>query len=91
MCIGIPMQVVDSDPYRARCQGRAGESTIDLSLVGPQPAGTWILTFQDHAREVIDADRALQINLALDALEAVMRGGEIDIDRCFPDLPSRQS
>jgi hydrogenase expression/formation protein HypC len=88
MCLGIPMQVIECNGYVALCQGRGGVRQLDLALVGEQPVGAWLLTFIDAAREVIDAERAAQINAALDGLEAVM-AGETDISRHFADLFER--
>lgn len=93
MCLGIPMQVISCTDFMARCSGRNGEADIDLLLVGPQPAGTWLLTFLGAAREVIDAERAQLIESALDALAAVGQGMTsfeaffADLDR-EPQLPS---
>lgn len=85
MCLGIPMQVVEAGEHRARCVGRSGEAVIDLALLGPQPAGTWLLTFLAAAREVIDAERAAAIDAALDALAAAGEGAT-DFDAFFADL-----
>ncbi len=85
MCLGIPVQVIETGAHFARCAGRDGEVRVDLSLVGPQPAGTWLLTFLDAAREVIDAERAVAINAALDALTAA-HGGATDFSAFFADL-----
>lgn len=85
MCLGIPVQVLESSPYTARCQGPQGEVMVDLSLVGEQPAGTWLLTFLDAAREVIPAERAEAISAALAAVEAV-QAGETDLSAFFADL-----
>ena len=63
---------------------------IDLSLVGEQPPGTWLLTFLGAAREVIDADRAAAINNALAALDAAMAGDHARIDALFADLVDRE-
>ena len=85
MCLGIPVQVLETGAHFARCAGRGGEVHVDLSLVGPQPAGTWLLTFLDAAREVIESERAAAINAALDALTAA-HGGETDFSAFFADL-----
>jgi len=89
MCLGIPMQVIESGPYRARCQGPRGETLVDLALVGPQPVGTWLITFLDAAREVIDEARAHAINQALAALGAA-ESGITDLDAYFADLVERE-
>ena len=40
MCLGIPVQVIESGEHYARCAGRGGEVRVDLALVGPQAPGT---------------------------------------------------
>ena len=85
MCRGIPVQVIDAGDYYARCRGRNGDCIVDLSLVGAQPVGTWLLTFLDAAREVIPTERATAINAALAALDAI-QAGETDISAFFADL-----
>ncbi|THF65330.1 HypC/HybG/HupF family hydrogenase formation chaperone [Pseudothauera rhizosphaerae] len=90
MCIGVPMQVVHGDAVRALCRGRDGaEAWIDLLLTGPQPPGTWLLTFLGAAREVLDAERAARIGAALDALGDLLAGRSADVDAAFADLVER--
>lgn len=72
-------------PHVARCNSRHGTLQVDLSLVGAQPAGTWLLVFLDAAREVIDAKRAAAIDAALDALAAA-ENGATDFSAFFADL-----
>ena len=85
MCLGIPVQVLECGEHFARCLGRHGEVRIDLGLVGRQPEGTWLVSFLDAAREVIDAERAAAINAAIDALEAA-QSGATDFSAFFADL-----
>ena len=85
MCLGIPVQVIECGEHFARCAGRHGEVRVDLSLVGQQLPGTWLLTFLEAAREVIDAERAAAINSALAALDAA-HAGETDFSAFFADL-----
>lgn len=85
MCLGIPAQVIESGEHFARCHSRHGEIRVDLSLVGEQPPGTWLLTFLDAAREIIDPERAATIESALDALQAA-HAGETDFSAFFADL-----
>ncbi|UCV28308.1 HypC/HybG/HupF family hydrogenase formation chaperone [Ferribacterium limneticum] len=85
MCLGIPVQVIECGEHFARCAGRNGEVRVDLSLVGQQLPGVWLLTFLEAAREVIDAERADAINAALNALEAA-HSGETDFSAFFADL-----
>ena len=95
MCIGIPMQVTRVEPGHAICQGRGEMRRVRTALVGDIQAGDWVLIFLDSAQEVINEDRAREINSALDLLAAClqestpnspMRDGTVDFD-----LPSRMS
>ena len=85
MCLGIPAQVIECGEHFARCLSRDGELRVDLSLVGRQPVGTWLLTFLAAGREIIDPERAAAINAALGALEAA-RSGATDFSAFFADL-----
>ena len=90
MCVGEPMQILAAAGAHARCRDRHGRTCeIDLLLTGPQPAGTWLLTFLGAAREVIDAERAGAVARALDALDALARGEPADLDAAFADLLER--
>jgi hydrogenase expression/formation protein HypC len=93
MCIGIPMQVITADGPTgglwAECAGLGRTARIDMRLVGPQPVGTWVLTFLDAAREVIDAEEAARIAQALAALDFAMQG-EVPPDHLFADLIGRE-
>jgi len=89
MCIGIPALVERCEGAYAVCQTRDGLCRVDLTLTGPVPEGSWLLVFQGAARECIDAQRARDINAALDALAAVAQG-QTDLDRFFPDLAGRE-
>lgn len=89
MCVGIPMQIVEMFDTSARCRHQDAVRLIDMSLVGPRPAGTWVMTFLDAARETIDAEAAQQNLAALEAVSRVMNG-EGDIDHLFADLVGRE-
>jgi len=89
MCLGIPMQVIRIEGVFAVCQGRGETRRLNMSLLGEQPAGTWVLAHLEWAREVLNADEAARIAAALDALERVMQGGT-DIDDLFADLVGRE-
>ena len=90
MCIGIPMQVLRCDGLSAICDDRGTERHIDLSLVGSQPPGTWVMTFLGAAREVIDGNEACRVLDAITAIETVMQGEHADIDALFADLVDRE-
>ena len=90
MCIGIPMQVVESGSGYAVCQSRDGrQQQVDTMLVGDQAKGTWLLIFLDAAREVVDEITAHQISDALEALGVTMQGQD-SVDHLFADLIERE-
>jgi hydrogenase assembly chaperone HypC/HupF len=90
MCLGIPMQVIEVREGLAVCEGRNGRQTINTMLVGEVEPGQWLLTFLNAARETIDAEQAALLDAALDGLQAVANGGELDMDRYFGDLVNRE-
>ena len=85
MCLGIPMRVLEVDGLWARCEGRGVQRRVNLGLLGEASAGSWLLVLGDSARERLEPDEASRIDLALDAVEAALRG-ETDLSRYFPDL-----
>ena len=87
MCIGTPVQVVQSGEVMAVCRGRNGDEDVNMLLVGQQPVGTWVIAFLGWAREVIDEQQARDIDLALDGLQQIMDGADaIDVPHHFPGL-----
>lgn len=90
MCIGVPMQVVETGEGWAHCDDMGQHRRINTMLVGDQPVGTWLLVFLDSARDVLTADDAARIRNALHAVHLVMQG-ETDIDHLFADLPTAES
>lgn len=93
MCLGIPMQVISAEGHAAVCRGRNGLERIDTLRTGPLVPGQWVLTSLGAAREIIDAERAAQVESALDALDAILTG-ECDVDALigshFADLVDRE-
>ena len=77
---------------QALVSGRGRVETIDTRLVGDCARGDWLLVFQGAARERLDAQRAGEIDAALDLLEAGLVG---DRDGAAADpgfeLPSAMS
>jgi hydrogenase expression/formation protein HypC len=62
-------------------------------LTGPLEAGQWVLGFLGAAREVIDAERAAQVDDALAALESILHGdgsNEVLVRAGFADLIDRE-
>jgi hydrogenase expression/formation protein HypC len=72
MCIGIPMQVIAVEPGHAWCEGRGERRRVNTALVGACAAGDWLLIFLEGARECIDAERAAEVNAALDLIEGAL-------------------
>ena len=91
MCIGIPMQVIESGANQALCRSRDGKATeqVDMLLVGELSVGSWVMVFLGAAREVLDEATALQISDALMALEMAMHGNQ-QVDHLFADLVDRE-
>jgi hydrogenase expression/formation protein HypC len=89
MCLGIPMQVIGIEGVFALCEGRGETRRLNMSLLGEQPPGTWVLAHLEWAREVLSAEQAARIADALNALERVMQGGT-EIDDLFADLTGRE-
>ncbi len=90
MCIGIPMQVIEADGRFALCEGRGERRRIHTALVGEVVPGDWLLAFLDDARERIDADRAAEVNAALDLVLGAMQGADLAVDIDFA-LPSQMN
>ncbi len=90
MCIAIPMQVISCNEAEALCEGRGGRQRLNILLTGPQPPGTWVMAFLGTAREVITPQQAQEVNQALDALDAALRGDTANLDAFFPDLVGRE-
>jgi len=84
------MQVVTVlSEHVAHCQGMGQQKNIDMQLVGEQIVGTWVITFLDAAREVIDEGKALQITDALEAVNIAMGNDPTGIDALFADIIER--
>lgn len=91
MCLAIPMRVVSGEGLVAWCEGRGERRRLDLALIGAQTAGSWVVAFRDVARQVLTEDEARSLNLALDGLEAALRGETEGLDAYFPDLVRRDA
>ena len=74
MCIGIPMQVTTTEPGHAWVEGRGQRRRINTALVQAPAIGDWLLVYIDGAREALSAERALEVNAALDLIDAAMLG-----------------
>jgi hydrogenase expression/formation protein HypC len=81
------MQVMRAEGLAALCAGEGRVETVDLSLVGPQPEGQWVLVHLGAAREALDATTAARISQALGALRAALAGE--DMGDAFADIEAR--
>ncbi len=88
MCIGMPMQVVAVEEHHAWCEADGQRERLDMTLVGTQAVGTWVLAFNGSARLVMGDEEAAQARAGRSALAAVLNGGT-DVDAFFADLVQR--
>ena len=88
MCIGIPMKVIEAGAYEALCERHGVHQSISLMLVGPQAAGTHLLTHLGSAIRVLDEQEAMLIDNALTGLSNAV-GGE-SFEAMFADLIGRE-
>ncbi|MBF6057673.1 MULTISPECIES: HypC/HybG/HupF family hydrogenase formation chaperone [Thiomicrorhabdus] len=90
MCIGVPMEILSCEGLVAHCcnEEERREQEVDMSLLGEQPAGTWVLVFLGVAREVIEMDVLDQVLSARKAMAVALEGG--DVDAFFADLIDRE-
>lgn len=90
MCIGVPMQVVESRDLIAICRNdeEQRQEKVDMSLVGAQSEGTWVLVFMGAAREVIAPETLDQVLQARKAMAAALNGEPVD--QFFADLVNRE-
>ena len=85
MCIGIPMQVAELDGAFAWCEGRGRRERLNTMLLEELSPGDWVYATLGQAREILSAQRADEINLALDGLAAALQG-ETNLDSYFPSF-----
>lgn len=84
MCIGIPMQVITVEPGFAFVSGRGDTRRVKTSLIEQCEPGQWLLVFLDDARELIDSERAAEVNSTLDLLMSALGHGGSET---YPDEP----
>lgn len=86
MCLGIPMRVIEVDEHSALCEGRNGRQRINTMLLGRVEVGQWLISFKETGRQVIDEETAALMDAALDGLQVLAAGGELDMNKHFSDL-----
>ncbi|CAO3379341.1 HypC/HybG/HupF family hydrogenase formation chaperone [Azospirillum argentinense] len=84
MCLGIPMRVLETDGFTARCAGRGEERRVNVMLIEEVPEGGWVLVHLDRAVRVLEAEEVEPLNRALDAILLAARGE--NVDHLFTDL-----
>ena len=90
MCIGIPLQVVETvGSSFAWCEGEGERERLDMILIGQQAVGTWVLAFHGTARQVLSATEAAQARAGRLALAAVLAYDPL-VDAYFADLVGRE-
>jgi hydrogenase assembly chaperone HypC/HupF len=99
MCIGVPMRIETDDGVTAIAvrEGSGGtleRQRLDMLIVGPQSAGTWVLAFHGAARRVLDPLEARQIGDSLAALAIALEAEpsastDAALDALFADLAER--
>jgi hydrogenase expression/formation protein HypC len=88
------MQVLRIEPGYAVCEGRGEKRRVTTALVGDVVVGDWVLIFLNDAREIIDAQRAAEVNMALNWVQDAMGGAHLE---CLRDedigfmLPSQMN
>jgi hydrogenase assembly chaperone HypC/HupF len=90
MCLAIPMQVIEVEGAFAWCEGRGRRERLNTMLVGDVAPGDWLYAQLGQAREILTAQQAAEIDLALDGVSAAMRG-ETDLDTYFPGITVQRS
>lgn len=89
MCIGVPMRLLEAGTFEALAESDTGERRcIQLTLVGEQPEGAYVLVLSDQAMRVLDPLEARQISDGLAAVLAAERGESFD--HLFADLVDRE-
>ena len=88
MCIGTPMRVVSCADGVVLAVGRGEQARLNALMVDDPQPGSWVLAFQGTALRAMSESEAAETNAALDALAAVLAGGDIDVH--FRDLIDRE-
>ncbi len=88
MCLGVPMTVLETNGVSALCERRGERRQVSVMLLDHPPVGAQLLVFIDTAIRLLDADEALQIDNAIDGLQAACSGQ--DFDHLFADLIDRE-
>lgn len=88
MCLGIPMRVIELGDGWAVCEGRGEQRHVTTLLLESHALNDWVLVHLENAMRVLDDTEARHISDALEALEAALKGD--NIDHLFADLIGRE-
>ena len=89
MCLGIPMRIEIAGEGWADCLDRDGTPRrVNTLLLEAHGVGDWVLVHLDNAIRVLHEDEARQIGDALQAVNAVLHGE--NVDHLFADLIGRE-
>jgi len=77
------MQVSEVDGAFAWCEGRGRRERLNMLWLESIEAGDWVYAVTGQAREKLSAQQVIEINLALDGVEAALLGAT-DLDVYFP-------
>jgi hydrogenase expression/formation protein HypC len=90
MCIGIPMEIIEVDGLVANCRNdeEGRYEKVDLSLIGEQEVGSWIIVFMGSGREYIEPENLEQVLQSRKAMKAALEGE--NVDEFFADLVNRE-
>ena len=89
MCLGIPMQVLETDGFTALCAGRGEQRRVSVMLIEEVPPGGWVLVHLDNAVRALEVEEVEPLNNALDAILLAARGE--NVDHLFADLTTGQT
>lgn len=93
MCIGIPMQVIDTEFGTARCSVDGRVERINILLIGEVEPGSYVLVHAGHALRTLEAEEAQLISDALRAVHSAASGAPFehliaDLIHREPELPA---
>jgi hydrogenase expression/formation protein HypC len=80
MSFAIPVRVLEDRGSVSLCQGRQGNVEIDMTLVGPQCVGTWVLNYLGVAQKVITEEEAEDAEIDIATFESLVLDA-VDFDK----------
>lgn len=71
---------------RAICEGRGQTEDLDRLMIKDLAVGDFVLAWNGMVTQKISEQRAKQVNLALDSLEAAINGRPTNVEDAFADI-----